>query len=103
MNTKEAKKLVQDLMKKTVVEGAKMITSTLMDKVVEDPSNSEVLMEQALLVKAMEEYILKEVEGYDGVLKTQSLKVVVEEDIFAEATTGAEASDIAETTTTCMI
>lgn len=41
---KEAKKLVQYLMKETVVEGAKLITFALMVKVMEIISDAKVLM-----------------------------------------------------------
>lgn len=61
--TKEIKKLVQDLMKESVVEGAKMITSSLKENALKNSFEANVLMEQALQVEATAEAILKDVEG----------------------------------------
>ncbi|XP_050919062.1 uncharacterized protein LOC127136559 [Lathyrus oleraceus] len=71
--TKEIKKLSQHQMKESVVEGEKLVTSTMRDKALENPSKAEVLMEQALQVKATTKASLKDVDGVDGASKTQDL------------------------------
>lgn len=100
---KEIKKLAQDLLKEYVVEGAKLITSTLRDKVLENPFEADVLVEQDLQVKATAKAILKDVEGADGALESQALEVAIEEDIPTKAKASAKASDVVETAIICMI
>ncbi|KAI5385785.1 hypothetical protein KIW84_072407 [Lathyrus oleraceus] len=86
------------MMRKYVVECAELITSALMDKVMENPYEAEFLMEQALQQEDIVEAILKKVRGFDGASETQDLEVVAEEDILVEATVGAEASNSTYTT-----
>ncbi|KAI5446381.1 hypothetical protein KIW84_014279 [Lathyrus oleraceus] len=81
-------------------KGEKLITSTLRDKVLENPFEADVLVEQDLQVKATAKAILKDVEGADGALESQALEVAMEEDIPAKAKASAEASDVVETAIT---
>lgn len=73
MKTKVIKKLAQHQMKESAVEGEKLVTSTMRDKALENPSKAEVLMEQALQVEATTKASLKDVDGVDGASKTQDL------------------------------
>lgn len=95
--TKETKKLAQDLMKESAQEEAKLLTSSLKDKALENPSEDNVLMEKTLRVEATTKDILKDAERTFGASESQALKVTMEEDIFVEATIVIEASDVVET------
>lgn len=73
--TKETKKLAQDLMKESAQEGAKLLTSSLKDKAMENPSEDDVLMEKTLRVEATTKAILKDAEGTFGASESQALEV----------------------------
>lgn len=72
--TNKVVRRVQNLMKYSTEEGAKLLSSTLKNKAIKEPSIVEVLMEQTLHVKANAKAILKEVEGTYGASGTQDLE-----------------------------
>lgn len=68
----------------------------------ENPYDTEVLMEKALKIEAIVEYFLKDVKGVIGASEYQALEAAMEEGIHIEAIIGVEALDVVETITTCI-
>lgn len=59
-------KQARDLFKIVIKEGATMLSSILKNKEMAEPSDAEILKEQALQVEATVEAILNNVEGIES-------------------------------------
>ncbi|CAI8609375.1 unnamed protein product [Vicia faba] len=73
---KDMEKSTQDLFIGFIQKGSKMLASALNNKVIEEPSDVEVLEEKDLQVEAVVEAILKS-RGIESATNTQAPKVIV--------------------------